>query len=376
MQAGTHGEDATRRANIEPVNGSAASEPLAAARAAGTPPPRRAGRRPWHGRREPGYRRLSLYTRVVLINALVLAVAAGLLVLTPATVSFPVGVQEAIVLVLGLAAIVIANAYLLRISFKPLARLVELMRTIDLLQPGQRLEVSGGAEVRQVIGTFNAMLAGLERERQESNRRAITAREAESRRIGQELHDEIGQRLTGVLLQLQRALEPARSERTQAHLVEAQELVRSTIDEVGKIAWQLRPGILDDLGLVKAITALKDDLEERTDTSIELRVKGTISSLGSDRDLAIYRIAQESLTNALRHAHAARVELELARHNGGVRLRVTDHGRGLPASHAEGPGIRGMRERALLAGADLRIESEAGEGVSVTLDVPPPPEGL
>jgi two-component system sensor histidine kinase UhpB len=324
-------------------------------------------------RERPGYRRLSLQTRVVLINAGVLVAAAALLALTPATVSFPLAAREGIVLGLGLVAIAVANVFLLRVSFRPLERLVARMKTVDLLQPGQRLELSGGVEVRQLIGTFNEMLDNLERERQESNRRALTAREAEARRIGHELHDEIGQRLTGVLLQLKRALESDGGP-TRAELVEAQELVRSTLDEVGQIAWRLRPGILDDLGLVRALVALRDDLAERADAELELRIADPIPSLGGDCDLTIYRIAQESVTNALRHSHAGRIRVELTARDGGVRLDVSDNGRGLAYGAVEGAGIRGMRERALLVGAALRIESEPGEGVSVTLDVPRPKE--
>jgi two-component system, NarL family, sensor histidine kinase UhpB len=375
MGVGTHIRRNTARATMTQVSADATQTPLVPALADDprAQRPRLRGR----ARRSPGYRRLSLYTRVVLMNSAVLLTAAALLALSPATVSFPLGLQEAIVLGLGLAVIVFANVYLLRISFRPLARLVELMQTIDLLRPGQRLEISGGIEVRQVISTFNKMLDGLERERQESNRRTITAQEAASRRIGNELHDEIGQRLTGVLLQLQRSLEPGQPEISRTHVLEAQELVRSTLDEIGRIAWQLRPGILDDLGLRKALAALTEDLGERTSASIDLHIAETISSLGSECDLAIYRIAQESLTNALRHGHPRRVELELTTHNnGGVRLRVRDDGQGLPASHPEGAGLRGMRERALLVGAELTINSEPGDGVCILLDVPRPQEAV
>jgi two-component system sensor histidine kinase UhpB len=369
MRDRTHVQGDGASGTMKPVSGSAAQTSSAASAAVGSSHGRRLRQRGAE-RRGLGYRRLSLYTRVVAINSAILLTAAALLALTPVTVSFPLGLQEATVLGLGVAVIVIANVYLLRISFRPLARLVELMQTVDVLRPGQRLEVSGGVEVRQVIGTFNEMLDGLERERQESNRRAIRARETESRRIGQELHDEIGQRLTGVLLQLQRALEPDQGEVRRAQVLEAQELVRSTLDEIGRIAWQLRPGILDDLGLVEALTALKDDLDERTDARIELRVSEPIPRLGGDGDLAVYRIAQESLTNALRHGHARRIELALAAHDDGVRLRVRDDGRGLPLAHSEGAGMRGMRERALVVGGNLRIDSEPGEGVSVVLEAP------
>ena len=223
-------------------------------------------------RPEPGYRRLSLYTRVVLINSAVLGTAFALLALTPATVSFPLAVREAFLLGLGVTVIVVANSFLIKVSFRPLVRLVQLMRQVDLLQPGQRLHMSGGPEVRQVTRTFNEMVERLERERRESNHRAITAREAERRRIGQELHDEIGQRLTGLLLQLGRTLRNVPAEE-RAELLQAQELARATLDEVGRLAWQLRPGILDDLGLVEALRALVSDLGVPGSPLVELHLR-------------------------------------------------------------------------------------------------------
>ncbi len=325
-------------------------------------------------RPEPGYRRLSLYARVVLINAAVLVTASLVFALTPATVSFPLAVGEAIVLGLGVFVIVVANAVLLRLSFRPLARLVQAMQTIDLLQPGSRLQISGGTEVRQVIQGFNQMLDRLERERQESNRRAIMTREGERRRIGQELHDEIGQRLTGILLQLERTIAHVPTG-PREELTQAQELARSTLDEIGRIAWQLRPGILDDLGLVPALEAMVDGVPAGVGPDVQVRIDRSVPRLDPDAELVVYRIAQEGLTNALRHGNATQIRLELGTPNNGVRLTVSDNGRGLRATDAEGPGMRGMRERALLIGARLRIESSPDAGVTIQLDLSQPAEG-
>jgi two-component system sensor histidine kinase UhpB len=320
-------------------------------------------------RPEPGYRRLSLYARVLLVNAAVLVVATAALVLTPATVSFPLGVEEAVVLVIGLTAMVIANAALLRVSFGPLARLVRDMRTIDLLRPGQRIQVSGGVEVRQVIRTFNEMLERLEHERQASAHRVLSAQEAERQRIGRELHDEIGQRLTGILLHLQGTVANAPAG-VRAELVEAQELARSTLDEVGRLAWQLRPGILDDLGLERALEALAATLEERAPVCVAARVEMGHAIPDPEAELAVYRIAQESLTNVARHAGASRVELVLRGDDRKLSLRIVDDGRGMPDEAVEGSGIRGMRERAVALGADLAVDSSAEGGVAVQLSVP------
>jgi two-component system sensor histidine kinase UhpB len=324
-------------------------------------------------RPEPGYRRLSLYARVVLVNAAVLVTASLVLALTPATVSFPLALREAVVLGVGVTVIVIANAVLLRVSFRPLGRLADAMGAIDLLKPGSRLRISGGTEVRQVIQGFNQMLDRLERERQESNRRAIVTREGERRRIGHELHDEIGQRLTAILLQLERTIAHAPPGRRD-ELTQVQELARSTLDEIGRIAWQLRPAILDDLGLVPALQALVDAVPQGR-PQVDLRLDASVPRLDAQTELAVYRVAQEGLTNALRHAQASHVVIGLGIiGDQRIRLSVSDDGRGLRPTDVEGPGMRGMRERALLIGAALRIESTPNAGVRILLDLAPPPE--
>jgi two-component system sensor histidine kinase UhpB len=316
---------------------------------------------------------MSLYTRVLLINACVLVAATATLAFTPAKIPFPAGVEEAVLLVAGLGVMVFANAALLRVSFQPLRRLVALMGTIDLLKPGQRVPITGGAEVRAVIQGFNAMLDRLEAERRDSSHRMLTTQDEERRRISRELHDEIGQRLTGILLQLKRAAEMVSAE-VRPGLLEAQEEVRSTLDEVGRVAWQLRPGVLDDLSLTSALDGLAASVEEHSDVKVTRRLDSHVPPLDSATELAIYRVAQESLTNAIRHANARQIELVLERRPGRVRLQIVDDGHGLTGDEMGGSGIRGMRERALLVGAKLYVDTLAGRGVSVVLDVPRPEE--
>jgi two-component system sensor histidine kinase UhpB len=367
MRIATHSRRTPAEDKISGVSTVAKAEELGGGAPAGQP----VARLRRYFRPEPGYRRLSLYQRVVLTNAAVVAAATLLIALTPARIPSPLAVREAIVLALGILVIVIANAFLIRVTFRPLARLVHSMKTIDLLQPGSRLTISGGTEARQVIDAFNQMLDRLERERQESNQRAIRTREGERRRIGQELHDEIGQRLTGILLQLERTIAHAPAD-TRAELTEVQDLARSTLDEIGRIAWQLRPGILDDLGLVAALEALVDGLPTEARERVQIRIDHAVPPFDPEAELTVYRIAQEGLTNALRHAQAGRILLDLSAQADRVRLTVSDDGRGLSPTDAEGPGLRGMRERALLIGAKLRIESAANAGVMIELDLPRP----
>ncbi|HEX2704047.1 MAG TPA: sensor histidine kinase [Solirubrobacteraceae bacterium] len=316
------------------------------------------------------YRGLSLYVRVVIVNASVLLVPTLLLSLTPAYVPFPGSVTDVLVLVLGLLVVIAANALLLRLTFTPLAGLADAMREIDLLRPGARLQASGGAEITQVIATFNEMLDRLEHERFESNRRTHLALEAERRRIGHELHDEIGQRLTGILLELQRTLDHDCLPATRTELGHVQELTRGILDDVGRIAWQMRPGILDDLGISKALEALVDGVAETAPAAVSLCVEPLVPECGPDVEIVLYRVAQEGLTNALRHSRASDISLQLAPHDGGgVKLEVNDNGHGLDPTAAEGPGLRGMRERALSIGAELTIESLRGSGATVRLVV-------
>jgi two-component system sensor histidine kinase UhpB len=315
------------------------------------------------------FRRLPLYWQVLLVNVAVLLVASAILAFTPVQVPFPGGVKRAAALIGGLVVMVIANAILLRVSFGPLGQLVRQMRTIDLLMPGQRIPVAGGVEVRTVIEGFNAMLVRLEGERRRSTGRALNAQDEERRRIGQELHDEIGQRLTAILLQLKRASTGA-PEGIRPYLQEAQEAARTTIDEIGRLAWQLRPGILDDLGLVRALDALAESFEDGTGLPVERSLAAKVPKLDAPSELAFYRVAQEALTNAFRHGDPDHVKLSLALRDGHLRLDVEDDGVGVGDRLVEDWGIRGMRERAVVVGARFDIESPPDGGTRVTFELP------
>jgi two-component system sensor histidine kinase UhpB len=304
-----------------------------------------------------------------MVNVAVLLVASAVLAFTPARVPFPSTLDKVGVLVAGLVVMVVANALLLRVSFGPLGQLVRQMRTVDLLMPGQRIPVAGGVEVRTVIESFNEMLARLERERRRSISHALTLQDEERRRIGQELHDDIGQRLTAILLQLKRAAGEA-PQGLLPYLREAQEQARETIDEIGRLAWQLRPGILDDLGLARALDALALSFEDATDKPVARTLSPDVPKLGASWEVAIYRVAQEALTNAFRHGDPAHVHLSLLADGGSVRLEVEDDGTGLTDEFVEDWGIRGMRERALLVGARFEIESQTAGGTRVTFELP------
>lgn len=302
-----------------------------------------------------------------LLNGLVFTAGTLVLALSPATVSSPVLLTELPVLAVGLALILGLNAMLLHASLAPLDALTTLMRRVDLLRTGDRLIDRGNGDLSDVIDTFNAMLDRLETERGASSAHALAAQEGERHRIARELHDEIGQSLTVVLLGLKRASDRAPQElREELHMV--QETVRASLDEVRQVARRLRPGVLEDLGLSSALNALSNDLTQLNGVPVTRRVDPDLPALSSEVELVIYRVAQESLTNVARHADATHVELSLTVRGGALTLRVTDDGRG--GAVQEGAGIRGMRERALLIGARLDLGSPPGAGTDVRLYLP------
>ncbi|WP_203716462.1 sensor histidine kinase [Asanoa siamensis] len=310
---------------------------------------------------------MSLFWRIFLLNAAVLTVATLLVMASPVTVSTPVLLTEALVLSAGLAAMLVANAVLLRVGLAPLSRLTRTMATVDLLKPGHRLAVSGRAGIADLIRTFNTMLDRLEAERAASTGRALTAQEDERRRIAQELHDEVGQTLTAVLLELKRVGDHAPPD-VRAELHEVQETTRNSLDEIRRIARRLRPGVLAELGLESALKSLATEFSTGG-LSVRYHLDPDLPDLGDDTELVLYRVAQEALTNAARHSGARTIEVSLRRHPGEVRLRITDDGRGF-GDAPEGAGIRGMRERALLVGAALSLGPAIGGGADVRLRVP------
>ncbi|MHA6624978.1 histidine kinase [Pseudonocardia sichuanensis] len=308
-----------------------------------------------------------LFRRIVLINGLVFTVGTLVLALSPATVSSRVRLTEIPVLTVGLAVILTANALLLRRSLAPIDALITVMGRVDLLRPGDRLAERGNGDLTRLIGTFNAMIDRLEAERSASSAHALAAQEGERQRIARELHDEIGQSLTAVLLGLKRAADRAPDD-LRDELRAVQETVRASLDEVRQVARRLRPGVLEDLGLQSALSALVTEFTETAGVPVVRRSEGVLPVLDADVELVLYRIAQEGLTNVARHAGASRVELALDARGGAVTLSISDDGCG-GVVH-EGAGIRGMRERALLIGAELTITSRAGRGTEVRLTVP------
>jgi two-component system sensor histidine kinase UhpB len=314
-----------------------------------------------------------MFWRVVTINAVVVIAAVLVLILSPARVSSAPTSAEIEVLVGGTLLVIALNVVLLRRVFGPLERLTQTMRRVDPRDPGRRVELTKPvAEVAELARAFNDMLDRVEDERQGSARRALAAQEGERVRVARELHDEVGQTLTGVVLALE-GIHRRAPEGLHGDLADVQEAARAGVEQVREIARGLRPGPLEELGLRSALTTLATSFGGRAG----LRVRHTLGAepleLSPEQDLAVYRVAQESLTNVARHAGASTAELELTLQDGAVVLRVTDDGCGISDLHAASTesGVGGMRERALLAGGRLQVRALPERGTEVRLDLWP-----
>jgi two-component system sensor histidine kinase UhpB len=280
----------------------------------------------------------------------------------------------AIIAVLAVAVALAVSLLRLKRRFAPLERLIEEMEKVDLSRPGPLLPgsidgVGETEEVERIELAFLRMMRRLEAERRRAGSAAMQAQEEERARIARDLHDEVNQSLTGLLLRLEAAREAAPPE-LEAELAETKALANQAMRELLSLARQLRPTALDDLGLVAAIGGQVEQLA-RGEIEVELDSDGDFSGLGDDAQLVVYRVAQEALSNAARHSGAGRVEVKLRRRGGGVELEVADDGRGFAFDESEGGlGLAGMRERALLIGGALTIESRPGRGTTVRLTVP------
>jgi len=197
----------------------------------------------------------------------------------------------------------------------------------------------------------------------------LSAQEAERRRIAQELHDQIGQNLTAVVLELKR-LQGHVTDEWADTLADAQELARESLEELRRISYELRPAALDDLGLASALESLATSVARRADIEVTHQVAPDLPPLAPDVELAVYRIAQEALTNAVRHSGCTAARVRLSSEDDAVYLRVADDGDGLGELPRSGGGVRGMRERALMIGGRLVLGVSDEGGVEVELCIP------
>lgn len=242
-------------------------------------------------------------------------------------------------------------------------------------------------ELRELAVSFSAMADALAARHREAraaqeqlralSHRLQRVRDEESGRIARELHDELGQILTGLKMELARVGRACASEgmpvvAAQA-LAEMREQIDVAIDSVRRISSELRPPVLDRLGLAAALDWLARDCEAKGGPAILLDVTGLEEPLEALVSTTVFRVVQEALTNVVRHADATQVTVHLAQSGGTLALTIHDDGKGIDPAAAEGPrslGILGMRERVRLLGGTFGVEGAPGEGTTVKVVVP------
>lgn len=315
----------------------------------------------------------SLYWSVTAVNAAMFAAAAGVLVLSPATVSEQVTDRELAVLLVGVVVVAVVNALLLRGQLRPLDRLAGELRSGDVHELTWRLPSAGRSGVeRSFVSTVNVLLDRLVAERLATAASARAAEEAERRRIARELHDEVGQRLTVVLLGLGR-IGAHVDDCRQSELALVTENTRESLETVRGVAEGLRGDVWEDLDLFAALNSLCATFEAASGLAVTSRFDDSVSSLPNEAAQVVFRVAQEALTNVARHASATTVELVVERSELGGRkvvdLVVSDDGTGYRPGSA-GFGIAGMRHRATEIGGTLTVQSRVRGGTEVRLHAP------
>ena len=211
-----------------------------------------------------------------------------------------------------------------------------------------------------------------ERVARDSLRRVVAGQELERQRLARELHDETGQALTSILLGLKGIEEATETEEARRSVLSVRELVVATLQDVRRLAVELRPKALDDFGLVPALERLSETFSEQADVEVHVQAVLGDERLPGEIETALYRIVQEALTNVIKHADAKTVSVTLTRQADRVAVVIEDDGRGFDpgVQPGEGLGIVGMRERIALVGGRLSVESGAGRGTTIAVEVP------
>jgi len=336
---------------------------------------------------------ISLFYKVLIANSALIvlgALAGTAITLRVATLRSPgeAGVYLPLTvtfLAAGLALSILLNALVLRAALGPLNRLQDVVRRVgegDLSVRAQPTPLAD-VEIARIAATLNVMLDNVQSyENQVRNLSGalIRAQEDERQRIARELHDDTGQVLTLLLIRLKLLESLPGAEAIQPQIEELRGLIASAIDQVRRLALNLRPPTIDQLGLIPALRSLVATFTESTGLHVTVELPREPITLARERTLAVYRVVQEALTNTAKHAGAQDISVVVRREGDWLVATIRDDGRGFtPETFAgrhrqplggAGVGLFGMEERARLAGGSLALQSAPERGASVTLRVP------
>ncbi|CAN5703973.1 histidine kinase [soil metagenome] len=329
--------------------------------------------------------RVPLFYKILIANAVI--VVLGTVIGTAVTARY---LQQdhgafgsiAFVLLLALVGVIVTllvNAVILRVALTQLLLLEQTAARIQSGDLGARVPHSAftDRDLERLTGTFNAMLESLDTYRQrlrEVAARALRAEEEERKRISRELHDDTAQTLAALLIRLRLARAAPEGKKDQVLEGLRAELVEA-IERVRRYARGLRPPALEELGLEPALESHVRALAESVGLSIRMESEPLDGLLTPQSELVLYRIAQEALSNAVRHSGADQVDLRLAPEGANIVVSVTDNGRGfdlegVTAADEGGLGLFGMQERASYLGGRIEIRSSPGNGTSVRGIIP------
>jgi two-component system sensor histidine kinase UhpB len=331
---------------------------------------------------------LSLFEKVIVVNSVMLIgdALAGFWITSHSLETHHYLIDTSFIILATLLTFVI-NFVLLRASFSPLFHLLSTIREISKGKTNARAKTyTFDAELSELALAFNTMLDHLEGTRREQTNLILQAQEEAQRRIALELHDEVGQNMTALLIHtevLKQTLQTLpsstmRSETQQQLTEELEQLTRLTqitTESIRIIAQQLRPSVLDDLGLLPALRWLVEDSHQRLHLNVTLTTRGfkDMPVLPIQYETGLFRIAQESLTNIARHAHAEHVTILLSQERQLITLSIQDDGGGYEQEKVRSRlGIVGMCERARLLGGTLTIHSQRDRGTTVQATIPCP----
>lgn len=325
--------------------------------------------------------RTSIFTKVLVANAAIVLTGGlfgALLTYFAYHGEEPGALLLTATILVGIALSVGVNYAILRLAFQPLFLLQETIERVRAGDHNARAPHRGGdPDLERVLDTYNIMLDRLQEHRQAVAAQILRAMEEERKRIARELHDETSQALTTLKVNLEAVEQkmvgapPDLKDRIRF----TKEYTGKTLDEIRRLMFDLRPSMLDDLGLVPALRHLVKDRVKRLGLQVDLLIEGFEGRLPEDLETAIFRVVQEAITNVIKHAAATELIISLTQESGAIVGRVQDNGCGfnpadLPGYGDRGLGLFGMYERTSLVGGRLEIETAPGRGTTVRIWIP------
>ncbi|MGE5672829.1 MAG: ATP-binding protein [Mycobacterium leprae] len=329
------------------------------------------------------HNRTNLFAKVMVANAVVMAGTILSIVLIASHAwqkGLPQpGVAIAFVIV-GLAVSLGVNAAILRLAFQPLFTFQTVLDRVRRGDFSARVpEVAGDSNMAHIAETANLMLDRLTEHRQAVAAQVLRALEDERKRIARELHDETSQSLTSIMVNLDVIEQQLTGlpDEVAGRLRLTREIAKRTLDETRRLMFDLRPAVLDDLGLVPALRWFFTQRVQPMGMPVGFEAVGFEERLPDDLETALFRIMQEAITNAVKHSRGHRLEVSLTRANGEIVGTVQDDGVGFNPVQAisrdaqgGGMGLFGMQERAALVGGSVQVHSAPGRGTTVRVMVP------